>query len=159
MTETEKETAAARDHYRSSDEFAEFVDGFIDAMLWAEPACDFTDDPDDDTSFESAGFSRDDLTESARDTVLRSCHDFFTDQVDDLADYADNRSHNRANGTVWEHAGHDFYLSAAGHGTGFWDRGLGELGDRLHAAAGIYGDVNPYATSTDPDTAKVELYW
>jgi|ERR1700722_2474910 len=27
--------------------------------------------------------------------------------------------------------GHDFILTANGHGCGFWDRGLGEIGDRL----------------------------
>ena len=27
--------------------------------------------------------------------------------------------------------GHDFCLTANGHGVGFWDRGLGELGDRV----------------------------
>lgn len=29
--------------------------------------------------------------------------------------------------------GHDFTLSSNGHGVGFWDRGAGELGDRIHA--------------------------
>ena len=33
--------------------------------------------------------------------------------------------------TGWELAGHDFFLTQAGHGAGFWDRGLGVLGDRL----------------------------
>lgn len=33
--------------------------------------------------------------------------------------------------TGWELAGHDFFLTQAGHGVGFWDRGLGVLGDRL----------------------------
>lgn len=37
--------------------------------------------------------------------------------------------------SVWEHAGHDFALTANGHGAGFWDRGLDELGDQLTAAA------------------------
>ena len=30
--------------------------------------------------------------------------------------------------------GHDLYLSEADHGAGFWDRGLGELGETLHNA-------------------------
>lgn len=32
--------------------------------------------------------------------------------------------------------GHDFILSANHHGTGFWDRGLGDIGDKLHELAG-----------------------
>jgi hypothetical protein len=37
--------------------------------------------------------------------------------------------------------GMDLLLSRCRHGTGFWDRGLGLVGDRLHAAATLYGDV------------------
>ena len=39
-------------------------------------------------------------------------------------------------------AGHDFWLSRNGHGTGFWDRGLGEIGDKLHEAARACGGVD-----------------
>lgn len=36
-----------------------------------------------------------------------------------------------------ENVGHDFWLTRNGHGVGFWDRGLGDLGDELtkHAEA------------------------
>jgi hypothetical protein len=37
-----------------------------------------------------------------------------------------------------ERAGHDFWLTRNGHGAGFWDRGLGTLGNRLSAAAKVY---------------------
>lgn len=40
--------------------------------------------------------------------------------------------------------GHDFILSANRHGAGFWDRGLGERGDRLHRAATMYGSIDLY---------------
>lgn len=33
-------------------------------------------------------------------------------------------------------AGHDFWYTRNGHGCGFWDRGLGEAGDKLTAACG-----------------------
>lgn len=36
--------------------------------------------------------------------------------------------------------GHDFLLSRDRHGTGFWDRGLRDVGQRLHDAAKVYGD-------------------
>jgi hypothetical protein len=39
-------------------------------------------------------------------------------------------------------AGHDFWLSRNGHGTGFWDRELGEVGDKLHEAANAYGSMD-----------------
>jgi hypothetical protein len=38
--------------------------------------------------------------------------------------------------------GHDFWLTRNGHGAGFWDRGLGALGDRLTDASKPYGEVN-----------------
>lgn len=37
-------------------------------------------------------------------------------------------------------AGHDFWLTRNRHGVGFWDRGLGEVGDRLTKAAHVYGE-------------------
>jgi hypothetical protein len=43
-----------------------------------------------------------------------------------------------------EDAGHDFWLSRNGHGTGFWDRGHGKLGDSLHSIAKYYGEVSLY---------------
>jgi hypothetical protein len=39
-------------------------------------------------------------------------------------------------------AGHDFWLSRNGHGVGYWDRGLGEVGEKLHKAAAAYGQIN-----------------
>lgn len=34
-----------------------------------------------------------------------------------------------------EQIGHDFWLTRAGHGAGFWDRDLGEVGKKLTEAA------------------------
>ena len=39
-----------------------------------------------------------------------------------------------------ELAGHDFALTRNGHGTGFWDRGLGEMGDMLTEECKPYGE-------------------
>ena len=36
-------------------------------------------------------------------------------------------------------AGHDFALTRNGHGTGFWDRGLGAIGDMLSNECKPYG--------------------
>jgi len=41
-------------------------------------------------------------------------------------------------------AGIDFWLTRNGHGVGFWDRGLGELGDTLSAACESFGEVWAY---------------
>ena len=42
------------------------------------------------------------------------------------------------------YAGHDFWLTRNGHGAGFWDRGLGEIGDELTKAAKTFGGVDLY---------------
>ena len=47
-------------------------------------------------------------------------------------------------GSVEGSAGHDFMLTLNGHGAGFWDRGLGEVGDRLTKAAKDVGECNLY---------------
>jgi hypothetical protein len=43
-----------------------------------------------------------------------------------------------------EQCGHDFWLTRNGHGAGFWDRGLGRLGEALTIAAKTFGSVDLY---------------
>jgi len=43
-----------------------------------------------------------------------------------------------------EQAGHDFWLTRNGHGAGFWDRGLGAIGDMLTDASKVYGSCDLY---------------
>jgi hypothetical protein len=40
--------------------------------------------------------------------------------------------------------GHDFWLTRNRHGAGFWDRGLGDKGDRLTASAQAFGEMELY---------------
>lgn len=40
--------------------------------------------------------------------------------------------------------GHDFWLTRNRHGAGFWDRGLGKVGDDLTAMAHPYGESDLY---------------
>jgi hypothetical protein len=43
-----------------------------------------------------------------------------------------------------EMSGHDFWWTRNGHGAGYWDRGLGEHGDKLSALAKTYGSCDIY---------------
>lgn len=43
-----------------------------------------------------------------------------------------------------EQAGHDFWLTRNHHGAGFWDRGLGEDGQKLTEASHTYGSCDLY---------------
>lgn len=40
-----------------------------------------------------------------------------------------------------EQIGHDFWLTRNGHGAGFWDRGLGDIGDKLTEACKAFGEA------------------
>ena len=37
---------------------------------------------------------------------------------------------------------HDFWLTRNGHGAGFWDRGLGKVGDELTKTANSFGECD-----------------
>lgn len=73
------------------------------------------------------------IHENTLAAMEQDCQDFV------LANYRDLAAH----GTP-EQGGHDFWLSRNRHGTGFWDRGTGEVGDRLYEAAKLYGTVDVY---------------
>lgn len=44
---------------------------------------------------------------------------------------------------------HDFWLTRNGHGAGFWDRGLGDLGDKLTKLAETFGECDLLVDSDD----------
>lgn len=41
---------------------------------------------------------------------------------------------------------HDFWLTRNGHGAGFWDRGLGKLGDQLTQHSKTFGSCDLYVS-------------
>jgi hypothetical protein len=50
--------------------------------------------------------------------------------------------------------GHDLWLTRNGHGAGFWDRGLGKLGDELSEWAHSFGSAYVYY---DADTETLSI--
>jgi hypothetical protein len=108
-----------------------FIDGYIECALWADcwPA-------ENDTDGESGGREHLELRDGVREAMAVDCIDFYNHNLADLADYT-------MQGRPMDHAGHDFWLTRNGHGAGFWDRGLGAVGDRLTRAAKVYGDAQP----------------
>ena len=102
----------------------QFTQAYIEAALWSS-----TDDKgqplDDD-------YDPDDMSPEALKQMQEDCQDFQQANEQDLGEIDDGQ------------AGHDFWLTRNGHGAGFWDRGLGELGERLSKAAKVYGEVYLY---------------
>lgn len=106
-----------------------------------------------DCSMRSFGFEPDDLDDSATAAICEECTDFIAANEADLLAYceqmgtwhgSDTNRGADASYSADEQAGGDFWLTRNGHGAGFWDRGLGELGERLSKAAKAFGGSDLY---------------
>lgn len=128
----------------------EFASAYIECALWSESAGltvaddgTVTETLDDDTSFDSLGFSASDLTQESEARMRDDCDAFIAANASDLLTVAG--MHTRGEWSAAEQSGHDFWLTRNGHGAGFWDRGYGAVGRRLSDACAPYGEVHLYA--------------
>ena len=112
--------------YTGGPNLEDFLTGYIECMLA----------PDEN-------YSADDITDEARATIRNECQDFYIGELADLAEAAAVLA-NRGHGNPWGALGHDFYLTRNGHGAGYWDRGLGAVGDRLTRACKPWGESGEY---------------
>ena len=112
---------------------SDFIDGYIDCALWSS-------NDDDGKPLDGTGFN---LSDSAVETMRWDCRAFIRVNRDLL----------ERSGLSAGQAGHNFWLTQNGHGTGFWDRGLGEVGEALSKAAKIFGECNLYVS--DNETVEV----
>lgn len=103
-----------------------FTEAYIECALWSstDNSRDDGGDPLEDNHDVS------DIAQKTLDSMKADCADFQEANANDLADIDPSQ------------AGHDFWLTRNGHGAGFWDRGLGDLGDRLSDASKVYGGVD-----------------
>lgn len=117
-----------------------FTRSYLETALWSSTECDADGNMGDSLD---ENYSIDDFTVEALRESIDDCKSFQAFNLEDLeAVYRANRD-NR--GTVVYgpgDAGHDFWLTRNGHGAGFWDRGLGDVGDRLSKASKPYGSVD-----------------
>ena len=126
--------------FNSLDPFAQ---GYVEALFWL--ADEELNDPNPSQ-----------LSPSARARIVATCARFIASlskdslgrtALDLACDYAP------ANYTA-KRAGVDFWLTRNGHGAGFWDRGLGPVGDELARAANRFGDCSLYVG----DDGKLHLW-
>lgn len=118
----------------SEKDIQSFIKGYIAAMLWS------SGDGEENESFE--GFE---LSDEAQIKCAKDCRTFIELSATLLLEYVDNII--PANCTPWAMAGHDFWLTRAGHGVGYWDRGLGEIGEQLSELCGFgtqFPNLDPY---------------
>jgi hypothetical protein len=130
---------------RAQAELNHFIEGFTTCALWS------SNDNSDDAGGEpiDANFTPADIDAVSLALIRRDCRAFIVANSDDLDAYVAERAIPPGE-DAWECAGHDYWLTRNGHGAGFWDRGLGELGDRLSEAARAAGSMDVSVGSFDP---------
>lgn len=111
-----------------------FTRGYLECALW-------TSDPDPGSGEWSASdwWNIDAIDPACIQRAIEDCTAFQNDNAKDLD----------ATGADAERNGHDFWLTRNGHGAGFWDRGYGDVGDRLTTAAHVWGEVNVFGPETE----------
>ncbi len=72
--------------------------------------------------------------------MVADCKRFQEENADDISTYPGGQY------TSEEIAGHDFWLSRNGHGSGFFDGDWPDAGDRLDKASEAYGEVYLYTS-------------
>jgi predicted aminopeptidase len=108
-----------------------FTRAYIEAMF-------FTDANSDSEELADASFAE--LAPETLQSIIKDCTDFQTSFAELIE---------RACALGWmtydeASAGHDFWFTRNGHGTGFWDRGLGDVGNELTEMSKPYGEVSLY---------------
>lgn len=104
----------------TDEHFSKFYGAYIACALWSST--------DDDGEPLDTNYNEGDLTEGTKAALEVDCAQFVLMCAKDLEALAP------------EQAGHDFWLTRNRHGVGFWDRGLGDLGERLTKAAHAFGE-------------------
>jgi hypothetical protein len=100
-----------------------FVTAYLEAALWSS-----TDN--NDTPLDS-NYTIHDLSLEAHLQAASDCNAFRA-QAGQLLDNIDESQ-----------AGHDFWLTRNHHGAGFWDRGLGEIGETLTKLSHKFKELTP----------------
>lgn len=120
----------------------EFTRAYIECALWSST----------DNSTEQGGdpldknHSIENLPEATVKRMADDCDKFQKEQATllDVAYVAIKKRFDGAHTYDEGNAGHDFWLTRNGHGAGFWDRGLGEVGDKLTEASKAAGEIDLY---------------
>ena len=100
------------------NELDSFIQGFIEAMF-------FTESNSDNPELEHATF--DDIAGESLMAIVIDCQN-FQNKYSELLSKAYDSDLVEYDETM---AGRDYWFTRNGHGVGFWDRGLGDIGQAL----------------------------
>lgn len=121
--------------------FNQALDAYLDSLV-SFSSCNGTAEHDDcrgedcDSNLESVGYSAHDFDPGAAREAEEELHAFVTSCLGERPDCFDDMTPDMV--------GYDFYLTRNGHGCGFWDHGLGEVGKWLTGIAKPYGEASAY---------------
>ena len=105
------------------------LEHYIECALWS------SSDPDGGAEYLDQTDAT--LSDAAKREMAADCQDFLEANEDDLDRFSEF-------GFAEPQIGHDFWLTRNGHGAGFWDRGAGDVGERLTEAAKAHGSCDLY---------------
>lgn len=108
------------------------IAGYLTCALWAST--------DKDGAPLDEAYKVTDFSIAARAQARDECADFLSLCASEGLDVS---------GLEPRRFGHDLWLTRNGHGAGFWDRGLGALGDTLTKWAKVAGSRDVIETDTD----------
>lgn len=113
-------------------------ENFLEAMLPAYLEAALWSTGSDDYAGLEVAYSVTDIPQDERKHAARDCEAFG------VANFSALSAAIQQHGYTIDQAGHDFWLSRNGHGAGFFDRGLGEVGDALQRAAEAFPRLDLY---------------
>lgn len=115
----------------------DFMRGYVEAMLWANTFVERESGGIEPTDvfywYQTPGRWWEDTPVNVEDAGIFWDEHCYVLMSLDCGAYSRNSVHSAAQ------AGHDFALNRNHHGAGFWDRGLGRIGDMLSDDAKTYG--------------------
>ena len=117
-----------------------FTYAYCECALWSTH--DYNEEDSEGIEMLDANYGIEDISNECLAQMAADCADFRANNEDLEAAYARNDEHFYYGPAQ---AGYDFWLTREGHGAGFWDRGLGEVGERLSALARPYGSFGLYS--------------
>ena len=103
-----------------------FLQAYIECALWSSLG--------DDENPLDATYDPKDIAPDSIQKMKDDCEKFLTDNIGLILKTPLTYT--------TEQAGHDFWLTRNGHGAGFWDRGLGDIGGKLTKACHEFKEIN-----------------
>lgn len=131
-----------------------FFNAYVEAALWTGTSADADGNV---VPLDYLNFEVEDFTTEALAAMREDCESFLLGYGETIRTLNYDATRSQCCGEPWSNfdlAGHDFLLTRQGHGAGFWDRGLGEVGIELTNVSKAYGDTYVYVT--DDETLEVE---